>query len=176
MIRNYIEGLQTVIGALPVEEIGEVVRVLMEAKMKRRQVFIMGNGGSASTASHFASDLIRNTHQFRVISLTDNVPSMTAIANDQSYNDVFLFPLVSMCSPRDVVIAISASGRSKNVLRAVEFANQVSARTVGMTGFDGGSLGKIANIHVHVSCDVIEQVEDAHLAICHMVAKELREL
>lgn len=176
MVRRYMEGLQSVIGALPVEEIGEVIRVLLEAKMRRRQVFIMGNGGSATTASHFATDLIRNTHQFRVMSLTDSVSSMTATANDQSYNDIFLFPLVSLCSPKDVVIAISASGKSKNVLRAVEFANQVAAKSVGLTGFDGGNLGKISQIHVHVPSDTIEYVEDAHLAICHAIAKELREL
>ncbi len=176
MIRNYIDNLQVVIGSLPAEEIMGVVNVLMDCKMHHRKTFIMGNGGSATTASHFATDLRRNTHRFYVMALTDSISDITSVANDQGYEDVFLFPLVSMLSPHDVVIAISASGRSKNVLRAIEFANQVGAKTIGMTGFDGGRLGNSVNIHVHVASDVIEQVEDAHLAIAHMIAKELREL
>lgn len=176
MIHNYLDNLQVVIGSLPAEEIMGVVNTLLDCKMHHRKAFIMGNGGSATTASHFATDLRRNTHRFYVMALTDSMSDITSVANDQSYDDVFLFPLVSMLSPHDVVVAISASGKSRNVVRAVEFANQVGARTIGMTGYDGGRLASMVNIHVHVPCDVIEQVEDAHLAICHAITKELKEL
>jgi D-sedoheptulose 7-phosphate isomerase len=141
----------------------------------------MGNGGSASTASHFVADLAKNTRSdnlpnFRVHGLTDNMAILSAYANDEGYENVFAQQLASFVGPHDIVIAISASGNSENVLKGVELANHVKARTVGLTGFDGGKLGPLVDLHIHVPSKIIEQVEDLHLVIEHMVVKTLREM
>jgi D-sedoheptulose 7-phosphate isomerase len=180
-INNYIDGLHDTLDKLPVELIDETIHILMEARLNHRQVFIMGNGGSASTATHFVADLSKNTRQpgwphFRVIGLTDNIASLTAYANDEGYENVFVQQLANFVRPQDIVIAISASGNSKNVLKAVELANQVGATTIGFTGFDGGVLGTMVNVHLHISCDIIEQVEDVHLMLEHMMVKTLRDM
>jgi D-sedoheptulose 7-phosphate isomerase len=180
-IDNYIDGLHDTLDKLPVELIDETIHILMEARLNQRQVFILGNGGSASTATHFVADLSKNTRQhgwphYRVIGLTDNIASLTAYANDEGYENVFVQQLASFVRPHDIVIAISASGNSKNVLRAVELANQVGATTIGFTGFDGGILGTMVNVHLHVPSKIIEQVEDVHLMLEHMIVKTLREM
>ncbi len=180
-ICDYITGLHETLDGLPVELVDEIIHILMEARLNQRQVFVMGNGGSASTATHFVADLSKNTRwhgwpNFRVIGLTDNVASLTAYANDEGYENVFVQQLASFIRPRDIVIGISASGNSKNVLKAIELANQVGATTIGFTGFNGGILGTIANIHLHVASDIIEQVEDVHLMLEHMIVKTLREM
>jgi D-sedoheptulose 7-phosphate isomerase len=180
-LRGYISELKSTLDLLPVDLIGELVSILQEARVNRRQIFIMGNGGSASTATHFVADLSKNTRlekipDFRVLGLTDNMAVLTAYANDEGYENVFAQQLANFVRPYDVVIAISASGNSKNVLRAVELARQVKAYTVGMTGFDGGKLGSIVDLNIHILSDIIEQVEDLHLVVEHMVVKTLREI
>ena len=142
--------------------------------MARRTVFIIGNGGSAATASHFAEGLSHCGHRIKALSLADRVPSLTAIANDTGYENVFLTPLVNWLEPGDVVVAISTSGNSENELRAVEYARNAGAVTIGMTGFDGGKLARLVDIHLNVPCRVIEQVEDAHLVLAHVLAKAMR--
>ena len=179
-IRSYIEGLQKTLDQLPEDRIHQVIEILHTARLERRQVFIMGNGGSASTASHFACDLGKNTRSaavpnFKVIALTDNMAIFSALANDEGYESVFAQQLISFVQPGDIVIGISASGKSPNVLRAIEAANQSGAITVGFTGFDGGRLGDMAQIHIHVPSNSIEQVEDIHLALEHMISQALRE-
>jgi D-sedoheptulose 7-phosphate isomerase len=180
-IHNYIDGLHDTLDKLPVELIDETIHILMEARLNHRQVFIMGNGGSASTATHFVADLSKNTRWhgwpgFRVIGLTDNIASLTAYANDEGYENVFVQQLANFVRPHDIVIAISASGNSKNVLKAIDLANQVGATTIGFTGFDGGVLGTMVNVHLHIACDIIEQVEDVHLMLEHMIVKTLRDM
>jgi D-sedoheptulose 7-phosphate isomerase len=140
----------------------------------------MGNGGSAATASHFVCDLAKNTRYegwppFRVIGLTDNIASLTAYANDEGYQNVFSQQLANLVRPGDIVIGISASGNSPNVLRAIDLANQAKARTIGFTGFDGGQLGKMVDLHINVPSNIIEQVEDIHLMLEHMIVKTLKE-
>jgi D-sedoheptulose 7-phosphate isomerase len=180
-LRGHVSELKSTLDLLPVDLIGELVSILQEARVNRRQIFIMGNGGSASTATHFVADLSKNTRlekipDFRVLGLTDNMAVLTAYANDEGYENVFAQQLANFVRPYDVVIAISASGNSKNVLRAVELARQVKAYTVGMTGFDGGKLGSIVDLNIHILSDIIEQVEDLHLVVEHMVVKTLREI
>lgn len=180
-IQTYINELQLTLERLPLELIDEVIQVLHSARLKGRQVFIMGNGGSASTATHFVADLAKNTRisgwpHFRAIGLTDNMAIFSAYANDEGYENVFVQQLANLVRPNDIVIAISASGNSKNVLKAMELANQVRAKTIGMTGFDGGKLGPMVDIHLHVPSNIIEQVEDIHLMMEHLICKTLREL
>lgn len=140
----------------------------------------MGNGGSASTASHFVCDLAKNTRHpglphFRVIGLTDNMAIFSAYANDEGYENVFTTQLANLVEAGDIVIAISASGNSANVLKAVEEARNHAAVTIGFTGFDGGRLGSLVDVQVHVNSHIIEHVEDIHLALEHMIVKTLKD-
>jgi D-sedoheptulose 7-phosphate isomerase len=180
-LKRYVDDLHVTLDLLPVHLVDELVSILQEARLNHRQVFIMGNGGSASTASHFVADLAKNTRwhtlpDFRVLGLTDNMAIFSAYANDEGYENVFAQQLASFVRPYDIVIAISASGNSKNVLQAVKLAGQVKARTIGVTGFDGGHLGSMVDVHINIPSNIIEQVEDMHLIIEHMVVKTLREI
>ncbi len=158
----------------------KIASVLTDARVSGRKVFIMGNGGSASTASHMASDLNKGASRkdaprFRAIALTDNLPLIMAWANDSSYDDVFIEQLRSHLEEGDVVIGISGSGNSTNVLKAIEYAKTSGAITVGFTGFDGGRLAKIAEIAYVVPSHCMQQVEDAHLVIEHLLSLILRD-
>lgn len=179
--RKYIHDLQKTLDQLPLALIDEVISILHEARLNHRQIFIMGNGGSASTASHFAADLSKNTRQegipnFRAMCLADNMAIMSAYANDEGYDNVFAQQLANFVRPYDVVTAISASGNSLNVVKAVELARKVRAKTIGFTGFDGGSLGSLVDVHIHIASSQIEHVEDVHLMAEHLICKTLREL
>lgn len=179
-IESYITTLTGTVNQLPVEHIARVVKVLQTARANGKQVFIMGNGGSASTASHFVCDLAKNTRRpglphFRVIGLTDNMAILSAYANDEGYENVFGAQLSNFVETDDVVIAISASGNSSNVLRGIEEAKSKRAITIGFTGFDGGRLGAMVDIQVHVNSSIIEHVEDAHLMLEHMIVKTLKD-
>jgi D-sedoheptulose 7-phosphate isomerase len=180
-ISAYITDLQKTLERLPLGRIEQVIELLQAARVEKRQVFIMGNGGSASTASHFVCDLGKNTRvagwaDYRVIGLTDNMAIFSAYANDEGYEQVFSRQLASLVQPDDVVIGISTSGNSVNVLNAIVLANQRGAKTIGFTGFDGGELRSLVDLEVHVDSDCIEQVEDIHLVLEHMITKALREL
>jgi D-sedoheptulose 7-phosphate isomerase len=179
-IQNYISVLQQTMDQLRGQSIADVIRVLQHARMQGNQVFIMGNGGSASTASHFVCDLAKNTRReglphFRVIGLTDNMAILSAYANDEGYENVFSQQLANLIQPGNVVIAISASGNSKNVINAIEEAQKQHATTIGFTGFDGGRLGQMVNINIHVKSNIIEHVEDIHLMLEHMIVKAIKE-
>ena len=179
LIQNYISILQFTMDQLPRQSIADVIAVLQQARMKGSQVFIMGNGGSASTASHFACDLAKNTRQeglphFRVIGLTDNMAMFSALANDEGYENAFSEQLISLVRPGDIVIAISASGNSKNVINAAEAAHRYKATVIGFTGFDGGRLGQLANITIHINSNIIEHVEDIHLMLEHLIVSSIK--
>lgn len=179
-IQNYISTLQQTMDQLPQPLISNVIHVLQRARMQGNQIFIMGNGGSASTASHFVCDLAKNTRydglpHFRVIGLADNMEIFSAYANDEGYESVFAQQLINLVNPGDVIIAISASGNSMNVVNAVEEAQKYSATTIGFTGFDGGRLGKLADIHIHVDSKIIEHVEDIHLMLEHMIVRTIKD-
>ena len=179
-IRQYLEEVRYTLGVLPLERIQNVVDLLLSANYAGSTVFILGNGGSAATASHFACDLAKGTitpnrPRFRVVALTDNVPLMTAWSNDVAYDDVFAEQLSGLIRPADVVVAISGSGNSPNVLRAVELARRMEGITIGFSGFDGGRLSTLVDIPVVVPCDCMEQIEDVHLVLCHLTTSVLRE-
>ncbi len=179
-VQSYIDEMHLTLDQLPIDPINDLIEILYDARLSGKQVFIMGNGGSAATASHFVCDLSKNTRldgwpPFRVIGLTDNIASLTAYANDEGYQNVFSQQLANLVRPGDIVIGISASGNSPNVLNAIQFANEAKTQTVGFTGFDGGQLGKMVDLHIHVPSDSIEQVEDIHLMLEHMVCKALKE-
>lgn len=179
-IRSYIVQLQSTLDLLSLDKISEAVSILYEARLANSQVFIMGNGGSASTATHFVCDLAKNTRRagwpdFRVLGLSDNMALLSAYANDEGYENVFARQLASFVQVGDVVIGISTSGKSANVLEAIKLANERGATTIGFTGFDGGELADLVDVNVHVPSDCIEQVEDVHLMLEHLICTVLRE-
>ncbi len=180
IIQNYISTLQQTLDRLPQHLVMKVIEALELARLQGRQVFIMGNGGSASTASHFVCDLAKNTRRdglphYRVIGLTDNMAIFSAYANDEGYESVFANQLENLILPADIVIGISASGNSRNVLNALQFAKERGALTIAFTGFDGGRIGKLVDINIHVMSDIIEHVEDIHLMLEHMIVKAIKE-
>jgi D-sedoheptulose 7-phosphate isomerase len=175
----YIKDLQGLLDRLPLEKVYQVIRILSTARLTGAQIFIMGNGGSASTASHFACDLSKNTRSestssFRVICLMENLAVISAFANDEGYSNIFSGQLAPLVQPGDVVIGISTSGNSLNVIEAIRLANQIHATTIAFTGFDGGQLGPLVDVNVHVPSDCIEHVEDVHLMLEHLICKVLR--
>lgn len=158
----------------------QIVAELVKARDAGKRVYICGNGGSASTASHMASDLNKGANRkdsprFRAMALTDNIPAMLAWANDASYDDIFVEQLKNHLEKGDVVIGISGSGNSPNVLKALHYANDVGAVTIGMTGFDGGKMAQLAKICYTVPNSCMQQVEDIHLLIEHMISLILRD-
>ena len=179
-IHNYLSTLQNTMDQLPIDLIADVIEILRRARTRGNQVFIMGNGGSASTASHFVCDLAKNTRRddlphIKVIGLTDNMAIFSAYANDEGYENVFSKQLANLVLPDDVVIGISASGNSKNVINAIEEARQHKVTTIAFTGFTGGRLGQIVDVNIHVKSDIIEHVEDIHLMLEHMIVKTIKE-
>lgn len=179
-VQNYISTLQQTMNKLQQPLISEVIYLLQHARMQGNQVFIMGNGGSASTASHFVCDLAKNTRydglpHFRAIGLTDNMEIFSAYANDEGYENAFSQQLINLIRPDDIVIAISASGNSQNVVNAVQEAQKHSTITIGFTGFDGGRVGQMVDVHIHVDSNVIEHVEDIHLMLEHMIVRTIKD-
>jgi D-sedoheptulose 7-phosphate isomerase len=173
-VRRYIAELSSVIAAIDPQQVAAAAEALREVHRRRGRVYVMGNGGSAATATHLAADLGKNAVQdgrprFQVIGLCDNQASITAYANDCGYETVFEGQLATLLEPPDAAVAISASGNSPNVVRAVELARSRGASTIGVTGFDGGRLGRLVDVHVNVALGTIEQVEDAHLVVTHMI-------
>jgi len=179
LVNQYLTELEDVVHRLSRPDIEAVVETLLAAWRERRQVFILGNGGSAATASHMMNDLNKFTNvpgrrRFRALALTDNVPLFTAVGNDQSYAEVFVEPLQNLLEAGDVLIAISASGNSKNVVQAVEYAQARGATVIGFCGQPGGRLAQLANQRVIVPSDRIGQQEDGHLILNHVLAFALR--
>jgi D-sedoheptulose 7-phosphate isomerase len=180
-IQHYLAGVQQTLDLLPQDSIRAAIETLHAARLAKRTVFIMGNGGSASTASHFVCDLAKNTRapgqpDFRVLGLADNMAIFSAYGNDEGYHNVFARQLATFVEAGDVVIAISTSGNSPNVLEAVGVAREAGAYTIGLTGFDGGTLASLVDLELHVPSSRIEQVEDIHLILEHLICSILREM
>lgn len=180
--KSYFEVLaQTMAGVVP-HIVDQIAVELLEAYWSDRTVFVFGNGGSATTASHFACDLGKGAtkwldngaKRFRVIALNDNVALMTAWANDTSFENVFAEQLRNLVRAGDVVIAISGSGNSPNVLKALEAAKSAKAATIGLTGFMGGKMKSLCRRCVVIPSDNMEVIEDLHLAICHSLSTVVR--
>lgn len=158
----------------------ELATILLRARADKKKIFFCGNGGSASTASHFTSDLAKGTivegaPRFRALSLADNIPQMLAWGNDSCYEDIFVEQLKNLMDPGDVLIGISGSGNSENVLRAIEYANQNGGVTVGLTGFDGGKLKDMVSLCLVVPIHYMQKIEDIHMLVDHLVTSLIRE-
>ncbi len=179
-IEKYLQEVGEMVRAIPRDGVRQVVEAVREARDSGRRVFIMGNGGSAATASHMACDLAKTAitkgkRRLKAVALTDNAPLLTAWGNDAAYEDVFAEQLRNLAEPGDLVIAISGSGNSPNVLKASELAREVGAKTVGFTGRPGGRLKELVDISVVVPAVRIEQAEDGHMILDHVVTVALRE-
>lgn len=175
----YFKYLETVLRRIDTREIGRFVKTLIEARERGSTIFFIGNGGSAATASHFANDVAIGTNEytkpFRAISLTDNVPILTAVSNDFGYEDAFVRQLRVLGKRGDVLVAISASGNSPNLLKAFEYAKEADIKTVAITAFDGGKMKALADEGVHVPTEPKEYgpAEDAHMVLDHLVGAYL---
>jgi D-sedoheptulose 7-phosphate isomerase len=173
--KEYFDELQRVASSLSHEGIDRIVDTLMKAYESERIVYTFGNGGSAALASHFACDLGKGTaycnsgKRFRVLALTDNIPTLTAWANDAGYEDVFSEQLRNFVHAEDIAFAISGSGNSKNVLNALQVAREAGATTVGIGGFQGGHMRDLCDICVIVPSNNMQIIEDLHLAMVHSI-------
>jgi D-sedoheptulose 7-phosphate isomerase len=177
-LNRYLNQVVSTMQLIPQPPLDAIAEALWEAYRRDGTIFVCGNGGSAATASHFACDLAKWTirppaRRVRALALTDNIPIMTAWSNDQSYASIFVEQLISHYRPGDLIVAISGSGNSPNVLEAVSWANQAGATTIGITGFDGGKLCRMAQVPLRVENYCMPQVEDAHSMICHALAVNL---
>jgi D-sedoheptulose 7-phosphate isomerase len=176
---SYFDCLSQTAKKLPFETIDHITRVLLDAYAENRMVFLFGNGGSAALASHFACDLGKGTvngsgKRFRVLALTDSIPLMTAWANDSSYEDIFAEQLINLVRPDDVAFAISGSGNSPNVLRALKVARDAGALTVGLTGFQGGKMKELCDVCMVVPSDNMQIIEDLHVCAAHALFTSIR--
>jgi D-sedoheptulose 7-phosphate isomerase len=170
----YLNGLRTAVDSLPRPEVVRLGEMLFRAYVNGKQVFTLGNGGSASTASHMAADLAKNTispnmRRFRIISLNDNISLLTALANDTGYENVFSEQLRALVRAGDLVIVISASGNSPNVLEAIRCAQRRSAEVAGLFGFDGGEGARLADLSIVVPSRHYGIIEDVHLTVNHLL-------
>jgi D-sedoheptulose 7-phosphate isomerase len=172
---TYRSDLLSTLNAVDLSKVDQATQWFREARDNDRHIFVCGNGGSGSTASHLACDILKGasygrSKRFRIMALTDSLPTLTAYSNDVTYACVFEEQLRNFAQPGDVVLALSGSGNSENVLRAVEFANKAGCRTIALTGRDGGKLGPLAQLNIQVHSPHMGRIEDAHLIVCHMIA------
>ena len=179
-ITAYFERLKNTIDKIDKNDLSIVMNILEKARLEGRNIFIMGNGGSAATASHYVCDFnkgvsMHKDKRYKFICLNDNVPTMMAYANDISYEDVFAEPLKNLYNIGDVVLGISGSGNSKNVLNAIIWAKEHGAVTIGLTGYDGGKLKQVVDYNVHIPIDDMQITEDLHMVLDHCMMKILCE-
>ena len=175
----YLARLKAAIDDLPMDRLEELGDALYRSYRDGKQVFVLGNGGSASTASHMAADMAKNTisahmRRFRILSLNDNMAMVTALANDLDYRNVFAEQLQNLIRPGDLLIVLSGSGRSENVLRAMRYARAECAQVVALLGFDGGAARELADLSIVVSSDDYGVIEDLHLVINHILVDYFR--
>lgn len=175
---DYGEGLKKALDGVQGDKFEELCGLMENAYRNGRQVFMMGNGGSGATASHMTCDLNKGVSyglekRLKVICLNDNLATLLAYANDVSYEDVFVEQLKNFLQPGDLVIAFSGSGNSRNVLKAIDYANQSGAHTVGLCGFDGGNLSRLAQTSILAPVHDMQQVEDVHAIIFHALMQVL---
>jgi D-sedoheptulose 7-phosphate isomerase len=171
---QYRTEVQKAIDAIDTSRVQRAIDAMAQARDAGRHIFVCGNGGSASTASHFACDIVKGAsynrkQRFKIMALTDQLPTLTAYANDVSYDCVFVEQLKNFAGRGDLLIAISGSGNSPNVVRAVEYANSIGCNTIALTGRDGGKVGPIANLNIQVPVPHMGRIEDAHMIVCHMI-------
>jgi D-sedoheptulose 7-phosphate isomerase len=172
---RYKSDVVNAIETIDLEKVGQAIDIFSRAREEGRRIFVCGNGGSASTASHFACDMVKGASfnrpaRFRIMALTDSLPTLTAYSNDVHYECVFVEQLKNFAEPGDVVMAISGSGNSPNVLRAVEYGNLIGCHTIALTGRDGGKLGPLAELNIQVSHPHMGRIEDGHMVVTHMIS------
>jgi len=178
-IREYLELESKVLKSLDDAEINKAMNVLMDTRANGSDVYVFGNGGSASTASHYVGDFNKGVSDalggkmFRFHCLSDNMATMMAIANDYSYEDVFVKQLIGKLRPEDVVIGISGSGNSENVVRAIKYAKEVGATAIGVTGYSGGKVREMSDISLHADINDMQIAEDIHLVFNHLMMSVL---
>jgi len=180
-VTHYLEDLKKVISDVEPEDIVKIIDTLKKANESKKQIFLIGNGGSASTANHFVCDFGKNAikgdkGRYKIISLCDNISYITAYGNDVGYDSVFAEQLKNLMEEGDLVLAISASGNSPNIIKAVEYAKQKNGVVIGLTGGCGGKLKELSDININVPSNVIEQVEDAHLIFEHIIVYVFKQV
>ena len=178
--KNYFDYLKVLIDKLSIENVSKFIELILETRENNKTIFFIGNGGSASTASHFVNDISLGSRQFekpfRAISLCDNQAVITAIGNDDGYENIFLQQLQTQAKAGDVLVAISASGNSPNIIKAINWAKDNDLSTVGLSAFDGGTLAKLSDLNIHVPTKIGEYgpAEDLHMVICGLVGSFFR--
>ena len=171
---DYKSKLVRALDTIDLPRVEDAIAWLRQARDEGRRVFICGNGGSAASANHFACDIVKGASyqrdkRFKIMALSDSIPTMTAYANDVGYEHVFVEQLRNFAEPGDVVMAISGSGNSPNVVNAIEYGNEIGCKTIGLTGFSGGRLAKAAQLNIHVAEDHMGRCEDGHMVVLHMI-------
>lgn len=173
-IQEYIELEREVLSKLDVDSIDAAMNLIMQAYEAKKKIYIFGNGGSSATASHYQNDFNKGISEyvetkFNFTCLNDNMATIMAIANDIGFEEVFRFQLRNKLEEGDIIIAISGSGNSKNVINAVEYAKEQGNKIIGMTGYDGGKLKKLADISLHADVNSMQVTEDIHMIFDHMI-------
>lgn len=174
-IKDYIKAEIEVLQKLDVNAINDAINLLEETRDAEGTIYIFGNGGSASTASHFQNDFNKGiseslkSKKYRFLCLNDNISTLMAIANDNGYENVFVQQLEEKIGPNDIVIAISGSGNSANVIKAVEYAKSKNTKVIGLTGYSGGKLKELSDISLHVDIDSMQVTEDVHMIFDHLM-------
>jgi len=171
---QYRAKLLSALDTIDTQAVAQAIEILTAARDTDRHIFVCGNGGSASTASHFVCDMVKGASynrqaRFRIMALTDSLPTITAYSNDVSYDCIFAEQLKNFAEPKDVFMAISGSGNSPNVVCAMEYANSIGCETIALTGRDGGKLGPLAKLQIRVAEPHMGRIEDGHLIVCHML-------
>jgi len=179
-ISNYVKAQKAAHDSIPLDAVAQLIEKFRQAHKEDRQIFVFGNGGSAANASHFATDLGKGSSdklgkRFRVLSLNDNASWMTALGNDYAYEDVFVRQLMNYGKAGDLVLAMSVSGNSPNVLKAVEWANKNGLHTIAFVGGKRGKLAELAEQAIVINDAHYGRVEDAHMGICHMLCYAFME-
>ena len=177
-IDEYLEKVSETIEKIDRKDIQNVIDALLEVREKNGTVYIFGNGGSAATASHCVCDFNKGIScnlekKFRFFCLSDNTATMTAIANDIGYDEIFREQLKGRIGKDDAVFAISGSGNSKNVINAVEYAKEQGAKVISLTGYDGGKLLKMSDHPIHADVNDMQIAEDVHMMMCHLLASTI---
>ena len=177
---GYLSELTSSLGKIDLRAVDASIELLIDAHKKGSRIFTAGNGGSSATASHIVCDFnkgisVHTEKKFEMVCLSDSIPTITAIANDIGYEQVFVLPLKGRMKQGDVLIAISGSGNSKNIILAAEYAKSMGNKVIAFTGYDGGQLYKMADVNIHLPLNDMQKAEDAHMVMLHLIARAIAE-
>jgi len=177
---HYLDAVRDTLAKIDLAGVERAIAWFEDARANHQHIFVCGNGGSGSTASHFVCDMVKGASyqrddRFRILALNDSLATMTAYSNDVGYECIFAEQLKNFASAGDLVMCLSGSGNSPNVLRATEYANSIGCRTIALTGRDGGALGSLAQLNIQVPVPHMGRIEEAHMIVCHMIAYRFME-